>query len=383
MAVSISSLVGWRKSAAAIVGVLTLFGSLLGAKAQTNSQIDVLVVYTPEVEKKYTENGVRALALACVNATNKSFRDSRAPVLFRLVGVRKVTYKESGSLSVDLTRLTNKTDKSMDEVHEWRDRLGADLVHLIRRGSSGGIAGLAWLSIAGTESRPSGMESYGFAVTADDAALGNFTFAHEAGHNLGAYHNKTGPGSSNDKPVIPYSYGHRFIANGTEYRTIMAYAPGERLARWSNPDLTFIGQPTGVKDFVDNARAFIATGPIVAAYRESRSGGAGDLAISGVIDFRNAWPTFATRRTFNLVNRSRDSVAEVFAFKLPANMSIDWGGGVIPPGGRQRVTLTYRPSGFGRNDSGALQILAATGDVLAERTIRATSAQASAKAKRK
>jgi hypothetical protein len=368
-----------QRMAGTVIGLVSAVLLTSAATGEARTRIDVLVVYTPAVERQYGGvAGVRALALASVNGTNKSFDISRIPLIFRLVGVRKANYVESDDMREDLGRLTDPNDGFMDEVHDWRDRVGADLVHLLRRGSTAGVAGIAWLSIGGTEAAPTGNPDFGFAVTADNAAVGNSTFAHEAGHNLGAFHNRTGPGAIRGRPVVPYSYGHRFTAGGKQYRTIMAYAPGDRLigsvARWSNPRVRFLNVPTGAENSADNARAFAITGPVVADYRTGSSGPQGDLAIVGTLDFRNIRPGFAARRTILLVNRSREEDAEVRSLKLPRGLSVNWRGGVIAAGRRQPVTITYRPPRAGLTSRGKLEVGGWNGALLAERPFVATSA---------
>jgi len=47
--------------------------------------------------------------------------------------------------------------------------------------------------------------------------------------------------------LFDYSNGHRFFGNsGTQWRTVMAYSPGTRIDRFSNPAVLFDGQPTGI-----------------------------------------------------------------------------------------------------------------------------------------
>src|SRR5262249_14223430 len=42
-----------------------------------------------------------------------------------------------------------------------------------------------------------------------------------------------------------YSFGWRFDASGTTYRTVMAYQPGWRIPYFSNPNVSYLGVPTG------------------------------------------------------------------------------------------------------------------------------------------
>jgi hypothetical protein len=83
--------------------------------------------------------------------------------------------------------------------------------------------------------------------------------------------------------VYPYSTGHRFVGtNGAEYRTVMAYAPGTRIGRFSSPLLTFQGTPTGIADERDNARSMRETRFNVANFRCEVC--LGDLDGNGTVD---------------------------------------------------------------------------------------------------
>ena len=95
------------------------------------SVIDVVVLYTPET--KHEEGGraaVEALIDLFVAETNQANANSGVTHRIRLVLKEEVDYADTGTF-VDINRLVDDSDGSMDHVHELRDAYAADLVHLL------------------------------------------------------------------------------------------------------------------------------------------------------------------------------------------------------------------------------------------------------------
>ncbi|HEX9785571.1 MAG TPA: hypothetical protein VGA56_22925, partial [Opitutaceae bacterium] len=109
--------------------------------------MDILIVYTPAAR---TYAGSTAAMRASLNSfvalTNLAYRQSGASPVLKLVGSAEISYTESGSLSTDLSRLTNPSDGYMDNAHTLRASHNADLVCLIRRDGAGGASGVAYFS---------------------------------------------------------------------------------------------------------------------------------------------------------------------------------------------------------------------------------------------
>ena len=95
-----------------------------------------------------------------------------------------------------------------------------------------------------------GFEKYAFSVVHTNC-LSNFSHTHEAGHNLGANHDRTNSNSDHG-----YAYGYRYC-EGNPYRTLMAYESGcvsvPRVNIFSSSARSFQGLPQGTAGD-DNAR---------------------------------------------------------------------------------------------------------------------------------
>jgi hypothetical protein len=224
------------------------------------SVIDVMIVYTAEARTGWGgTNAIMALAQNCIDTTNTTYENSNiGPLELNLVHAQEVSYTESGSASTDIGRLQDDSDGHMDNVHPLRDQYGADLVALLV--DSFNACGVGFLAPYD--------EHLGFTVTDTGCAVGNLSFPHEIGHNMGAHHDRDNAGSA----PFPYAYGWRWNGNnGTQYRTVMAYSPGSRQPYFSNPDINFQGAPTGVNDSEDNARCHDNTRFSVAKFRDSVS----------------------------------------------------------------------------------------------------------------
>ena len=216
------------------------------------SLIDVMVVYTPLAKQR--EGGraaIEALIDLFVAETNQANANSGVTHRIRLVLRDEVDYIEDGDSFIDLNRLTEDSDGYMDHVHELRDLYAADLVHIVV-GRSVNVCGVA-ASIGGDESNS-------FALTL--SVCGGLVFAHELGHNMGLAHDRYQVGV----PTTGSNYGYvnqRMFDEGApesaRWRTIMSYPNQcvevadfycERLLYFSNPEVTYGGDPMGVP--VDN-----------------------------------------------------------------------------------------------------------------------------------
>lgn len=232
------------------------------AQADAATVVDVLVVYTPaSASANGGASGVVALINAAAASANTAYVNSGVSLSVRVVYTGSITYTESGALATDLPRFANTSDGYMDGVHALRNQYSADLVCLIVT-SGTDAAGIAYLW--GPSSSASAFSPYAFSVVMDDYADANLTFAHELGHNMGCGHARADGGGA----AYSYSYGWKFTASGTAYRTVMAYAPGIRLPYFSNPNVRYLGTATGAAD-ANNAATLNNSRTTMAAIRQA------------------------------------------------------------------------------------------------------------------
>ncbi len=222
-------------------------------------EIDVLIVFSPgTVTQLGGAPQAQTFAQSAVDSANLAFTNSQMLARFRLAGARFTTRVDSGSPDDDLNWLLVDAEVAM-----WRNQTGADLVGMVSE--FGGSCGLGYMM----GSPPSlGFASLAFQVSARGCAVGNLSYAHEHGHNMGFNHD---PANSGGTPSFPYAYGH--YVDG-QFRTVMSYAapcPGgcTRRPYFSNPDVLFTGLATGVAGERDNARAGDQTAAIAALFRSN------------------------------------------------------------------------------------------------------------------
>ena len=224
-----------------------------------NVTVDVMFLYTQNVMATLAGTArTSALQSFFDNATakiNSDFAASQISARVRLVKIAETSYDESLTASnavqsTALATLRATNDGKMDEIHALRDQAGADLVCLILQRPDSTSSGLGYvLDTPGDNLNP----LFGFSVVQYAFVDGTEVVTHELGHNFGCAHDRQNSLNSNGTQAYgayPYSFGYRFLGqNQLTYRTIMAYAPGTRLAYFSNPNLIApapISVPLGV-----------------------------------------------------------------------------------------------------------------------------------------
>lgn len=212
--------------------------------ATSTPVINVLVVYTQAVEDNNAN--ITNLVNSCISSANTSFSNSNmtSNVQLELAGAVKVNYTESGYVETDKDRLITANDGYMDNIFSLRDQYYADVVVLLVDYDSYGYAGIAADIEATSE--------YAYCVVVDDYAVGNYTFAHEIGHLIGARHD-------NDPAGSPRAYAHGYSYKPGKWRTIMAVQDPDLLTRinyWSSPLNQYNNVAMGTADWNDNRRVW-------------------------------------------------------------------------------------------------------------------------------
>lgn len=222
--------------------------------------IDIMTVYTPQARNGAGGTAaIQATAQSAIDVSNTAFNNSLAIARFNLVHTQQVDYNDTGNIQADRNWLRNNaTVKSLRNIH------AADLVGMLVE-NGGGFCGIAFLM---GNQNPAAFAPNGYQVTARSCAVGNLTYAHEHGHNMGLQHDPAN-GAPPSQAIYPWSYGH--YVNG-HYRTVMSYSNQctqgcPRHPYFSNPEVIFQGAPTGIANQRHNSRTINLIAPYTVHYR--------------------------------------------------------------------------------------------------------------------
>ena len=271
---------------------IEFYGTRCGAGPDVT--IDVAVAYTPAAREAAGGGAAVEAAIELMIAeANQAYATSGVHQRLALVSLSEVPYTETSG-NQDLERIRDPSDGHLDELHALRDRVGADLVHLIVAESD--VCGIAALPGA-----------FGLTVI----ACGGPVFAHELGHNMGLRHDRfrvqlQERGGVFSHPAYGYVNQRMFEAGAppsSRWTTIMAYpvqcglagAGCAWLPRFSNPHQLYDGDPLGIPHGAggsrvtgpaDAAAVLNATGPAVALWRDRPSTSNRPPAASGTLPDR-------------------------------------------------------------------------------------------------
>ena len=225
------------------------------AAANGDAVIDVLVAYTRSARAE--TGNVDALIRLAIDQMNRVYANSRVGARVRLVHSYQTEYVPRGNLSAVASDLQTIGDGHLDEVHAVRNRYGADLVVLLTGRDS---EGLCWYAYSGQS------DAWGFSAVAQNC-IGNYSFTQALAWNQAAGRN---PEFRQNRR---FSYGHALCNDLGNWRTVMSRNPERRCPvlqpYFSNPEVSFMGTPTGDPDVRNNARVLGQTAHFVSNYRRA------------------------------------------------------------------------------------------------------------------
>ncbi|HCV26332.1 MAG TPA: hypothetical protein DGN59_23020 [Candidatus Latescibacteria bacterium] len=215
-----------------------------------NPYVDVMIVYTDGARAAIGGTGAaRLLGHLTIDTANEIYSDSDVDHRLRMARMYEVDYDETGGTHNDHLDAITDEDDVIDGVHTVREQVGADLVTFMIDDLDPGVGcgtcvtyGLGWRPI--TESTSNA--DIGFHTCHwENMATPTWSMPHEAGHNMGAYHDDLSiPGSY----LALYGCGHYWNnVDGNRERSIMGRNAlgGTRIPYFSNPGIDFNGNATG------------------------------------------------------------------------------------------------------------------------------------------
>ncbi len=238
------------------------------ASQSTPVYLDILVAYSAAARQEVGgAAAIAALADATLAEVNVGLASSEIDARFRLAAAVEVAVPAGeAASSVFLSAVTG-----LSTLESLRNQYGADLVTVWIDGpaSGGGIVGRAWIM----QSVGSWFASSAYSVVEVNWVDGpSLSFAHEAGHNLGAAHDRDNAGVSG---AYSYSYGYQQDALSPRFYTVMGYSNGcggcSGVNYWSNPNVSYGGNPTGVasgSNSANNASTLNQTRLVATDWRE-------------------------------------------------------------------------------------------------------------------
>lgn len=205
------------------------------------SIIRVLLIYTNQAKQAWPDmDGHAALMFA---EANQGMTHSQVPVYFENAGVYHLDYSDlpgADGYSKMLADLRTPAHATLGgPVNVLREQQRADLVVMVSKAPA--YCGLAYVNST---------KELAFSIVS--CPTGNYTFAHEMGHNFGLNH-------YSDVPAGRYGdgFGYQQSWYSPFWRTTMAYdcKPAcPRVNYWSNPERTYNGLPMGIAGIHNSVR---------------------------------------------------------------------------------------------------------------------------------
>lgn len=255
--------------------------------ADTNGILDLMVVYTQQVEDALGSAEAAQLYIAHgVDESNIILQNSGINLRLRAVHVTKMSntaYVDPNNLQTTLYEAANYNGAyaEFDSEQAYRYSIGADALVIVTYPDSPDSCGIAFLN-----GDPSFNAALEISVTELSCFVGYYSFIHELGHNLGSTHDA----STGAVGLNAYSHGWCWepsTATGCTNldcrRSVMAYGSCvtethsctscTRFPYFSNPDVLESGTPTGDVTTADNARSINDAAPYAVALQDSQVSG--------------------------------------------------------------------------------------------------------------
>jgi hypothetical protein len=252
--------------------------------ADDGSRHDIVIGYTPAAESYMGGwDYIRAEAQLSVDAANLVYSNSNVASELRLVHIVFTDYEEISAWNyIDhVLYLLDPYDGYMDDMHQDRNLTGADFVSVLidGRNAMGEVPTCGVARVMQSDEVNHDFEHLAFSIVSVQCAAANWSLAHEVGHNRGCAHDRN---HAQVDGVFDYSYGHYFAFDEVEetgLRTVMSYDhfyfPHERVPYFSNPEVSFGGDATGVWPGLEgeahNALTHDHTSGVCAAFRGERT----------------------------------------------------------------------------------------------------------------
>jgi peptidyl-Asp metalloendopeptidase len=172
-------------------------GPLASAGSTNQWRIDVMIVWDAAAQAAAGGGaaGMQTMAANAVAIANTTYANSGIAQRVRLVYSGAVTYTERTTCSgggdafdCALDDITNDLITAPATLSSLRATHGADLVTLLIGDES--FCGIAWLP----DTISSANSGLGFSVVSQSCAVGNLSYPHELGHNMGANHDAANAG---------------------------------------------------------------------------------------------------------------------------------------------------------------------------------------------